>query len=137
MAMCRWPAPVKLRGQSECSPGPRRLRQSAWRSKEAAHRGFVLSSSSDGEIRRVYRSGVRFNCPQCGLLYRDDTEHSEVISNKCMRCGHGLKLVARGENRTLVGDACWFRCTGCRQLYMRRRGSVVVTGPRSGFAEYT
>lgn len=36
----------------------------------------------------------------------------------------------------MVQGADWFRCLECKQLYMRRRGEIVETKPRSGFAEY-
>jgi hypothetical protein len=46
-------------------------------------------------------------------------------------------MVARGEDPMLVGDAKWFRCTGCFTLYMHRRGELVPAQPRAGFREFT
>lgn len=85
--------------------------------------------------KRVWRSGVRFDCPDCGRLWKDDDEHAEHLDNGCDKCGGALRLVGQGEQ--LVQGADWFRCLDCKQLYMRRRGEIVRTKPRSGFAEFT
>jgi predicted RNA-binding Zn-ribbon protein involved in translation (DUF1610 family) len=85
------------------------------------------------ERKRVWRSGVRFDCPECGQLWRDDEEHADHLTGDCS-CGGTLRLVGKGEQRVEFAD--WFRCLDCRKLYMRRRGEVVETGERSGFAEF-
>lgn len=85
--------------------------------------------------KRIWRSGVRFDCPECGRLWRDDDEHGEVREGGCLTCQGDIKLVGRGES--IVEFARWYRCKKCSELFMFRRGELVVTGPRSGFAEYT
>jgi predicted RNA-binding Zn-ribbon protein involved in translation (DUF1610 family) len=85
----------------------------------------------------IYRSGVRFDCPECGMLWRDDPKHSPVQRGNCPSCGGDLKMVAIGANPALVGDAKWFRCLKCRELFMHRRGQLVRTKPRAGFSEFT
>src|SRR5262249_39424283 len=93
----------------------------------------VSRSPSDG--RRVWRSGVRFDCPDCGKLLKDDTQHSETVARGCVACDGTLRLVAKGER--MVEHALWYRCLSCHRLYMKRRGEVVETRPRSGFDEFT
>lgn len=90
-----------------------------------------------GNRKRVWRAGVRFDCPECGRLWKDDEEHGTSLNEPCETCGGLLWLVAKGDNATMVGDANWYRCTECKQLYMKRRGAVVPTPPRSGFEEFT
>jgi phage FluMu protein Com len=85
--------------------------------------------------KRVWRSGVRFDCAECGKLLKDDAEHSESIDSGCPKCGGNLRLVGQGER--MVEHAQWFRCLACEQLYMKRRGEIVETKPRSGFVEFT
>jgi hypothetical protein len=85
--------------------------------------------------KRVWRSGVRFDCPDCGKLLKDDEEHAAVISSGCAKCSGDLRLVGKGER--MVEYAEWYRCLDCKQLYMKRRGDVVETRPRSGFDDYT
>lgn len=85
--------------------------------------------------KRVWRSGVRFDCPDCGKLWKDDAEHSKAIENGCPTCGGDLRLVGQGER--MVEHAQWFRCLGCEHLYMKRRGEIVETKPRNGFEEFT
>jgi hypothetical protein len=85
--------------------------------------------------KRVWRSGVRFDCPECGKLLKDDVKHAETMAGGCASCGGDLRLVGRGER--MVEGALWFRCLSCDQLYMKRRGEVVETRPRSGFEEFT
>lgn len=87
--------------------------------------------------KRVYRSGVRFDCAQCGKLLKDDEEHEVLLKKLCPICSGDLKLVAIGEDMQLVGDARWFRCITCKNLYMQRRSELVATQPRMGFKEYT
>ena len=82
--------------------------------------------------KRVWRSGVRFDCPECGNLWRDD-EHAERLP-RCPSCEGILRLVGMGER--MVEFAKWYRCTSCNGLFMRRRGEIVATKPRSGFADY-
>lgn len=80
---------------------------------------------------------MRFDCPMCGLLLKDDIEHATPLASACPSCGRGpLRLVGRGDSPA-VGDANWYRCGSCRRLAMRRRGEVVSTQPRTGFAEFT
>ncbi len=85
--------------------------------------------------KRVWRSGVRFDCPKCGRLWKDDDEHAPVLEAACLSCGGDVKLVGKGD--PMVGQANWYRCLGCKQLFMSRRGEFVPTGARSGFAEFT
>jgi uncharacterized C2H2 Zn-finger protein len=87
------------------------------------------------EAKRRWRAGVRFDCPDCGRLWKDDADHAEHLVDGCAECQGTLRLVGAGER--MVEGADWFRCLDCRQLYMRRRGEVVPTRPRSGFAEFT
>jgi predicted RNA-binding Zn-ribbon protein involved in translation (DUF1610 family) len=84
--------------------------------------------------KRVWRSGVRFDCPDCGKLWRDDDEHAEHHREPCPDCGGELRMVGRGE--AIVQFAKWFRCRDCGHLYMWRRGELASTGPRSGFNEF-
>jgi hypothetical protein len=83
---------------------------------------------------RVWRSGVRFDCAECGALLKDDSEHGTVLAGECAACGGDLRLVGRGE--AMVEYALWFRCVACRRLYMQRRGEIVETRPRAGFEEF-
>jgi hypothetical protein len=85
------------------------------------------------ETKRVWRSGVRFDCTECGKLLKDDAEHAEEIADGCA-CGGTLRLVGKGER--MVEFAEWYRCLDCRTLYMKRRGELVETKERSGFAEF-
>jgi DNA-directed RNA polymerase subunit RPC12/RpoP len=87
--------------------------------------------------KRVYRSGARFDCAECGKLLRDDDEHSVIVKGGCPSCRGDLRLVAVGEDMQLVGDARWFRCMACKVLYMQRRSELVPTQPRMGFKEFT
>lgn len=87
--------------------------------------------------KRIQRSGVTFTCPECGKLWKDDNEHAPILEGACLECGSDLRLVGKGTNPAIVGDADWFRCTKCSQLYMRRRGELVKTRPRAGFTEFT
>lgn len=86
-------------------------------------------------MSKVYRSGVRFDCEQCGLLLRDDDAHADEISGACLTCGGTLRLVGVGNN--LVQNARWLRCRACSQLHMQRRGEIVMTTPRNGFDEFS
>lgn len=85
--------------------------------------------------KRVWRSGVRFDCPDCGRLWKDDEAHAPVISSGCANCEGTLRLVGRGER--IVEHAEWYRCLRCETLYMKRRGEIVETRPRAGFADFT
>lgn len=84
--------------------------------------------------KRVWRAGVRFDCPVCGLLLRDDDEHAERLPQGCPECSSHLRLVGKGER--LVEFAKWYRCEGCHGLYMARRGEIVPTRPRTGFDDF-
>ncbi|MDV3135418.1 hypothetical protein [Mycobacterium sp. 29Ha] len=84
--------------------------------------------------KRVWRSGVRFDCAECGKLWRDDDDHAEKRPGDCPNCNGDLRLVGLGER--IVEFAKWYRCAGCDGLFMRRRGEIVETKPRSGFAEF-
>lgn len=83
----------------------------------------------------IRRSGVRFDCPECGKLLKDDAEHSAIFASGCTKCGGDLRLVGQGER--IVEYAQWFRCLSCHALYMYRRGDIVPTKPRTGFEEFT
>jgi len=87
------------------------------------------------ETKRVWRSGVRFDCPECGKLLKDDADHAESIECGCPKCGGDLRLVGQGER--MVEHAQWFRCLDCERLYMKRRREIVETKPRNGFDEFT
>lgn len=87
--------------------------------------------------RGFYRSGVRFDCPDCGTLLKDEKKHLVVLRSQCFTCHSDLKLVAVGANTAMVGDARWFRCVKCKMLFMQRRGEVVATTPRRGFKDVT
>jgi predicted RNA-binding Zn-ribbon protein involved in translation (DUF1610 family) len=95
----------------------------------------VATPRSTQSNTRVWRSGVRFDCPQCGKLLKDDRAHSPSIKAGCPTCSADLRLVGKGER--MVEHAEWYRCTECEQLYMKRRGEIVETKPRSGFDEFT
>lgn len=85
--------------------------------------------------KRVYRAGVYFDCPECGNLWRDDQEHAPRIEAGCPTCAGDLQLVGDGSH--MVEYAKWFRCKQCSGLFMKRRGEVVPTKPRTGFAEHS
>jgi len=85
--------------------------------------------------KKVWRSGVRFDCPECGKLLKDDPYHAAVIEAACPGCEGDLRLVGQGER--MVESAQWYRCLGCKRLYMKRRGEIVETKPRNGFVEFT
>jgi predicted RNA-binding Zn-ribbon protein involved in translation (DUF1610 family) len=89
---------------------------------------------TDAKPKRVWRAGVRFDCPECRKLWRDDPEHAELIVGGCPSCGGSLWLVGMGER--LVEFAKWYRCEACQALAMRRRGEIVATQPRKGFDEF-
>lgn len=84
--------------------------------------------------KRVWRAGVRFDCPDCGKLLKDDAAHAAVLRKECRQCAGDLRLVGKGER--MVEFAEWYRCLSCAQLYMKRRGEMVETRPRSGFSEF-
>lgn len=86
--------------------------------------------------KRIWRSGVRFDCPECGLLWKDDAQHSPTIAKGCLECEGDLRLVGRGDSPS-VGGANWYRCLKCKALFMHRRGEMVPTQPRTGFVEFT
>jgi transposase-like protein len=86
------------------------------------------------ESKRIWRSGVRFDCPDCGKLLVHDAEHSNQIDRGCPVCSGDLRLVGKGDKK--VESAEWYRCLACRRLFMKRRGEVVETRPRSGFEEF-
>lgn len=88
------------------------------------------------ERKRIWRAGVRFDCPTCGRLWKDDKDHSPTFPHGCTKCGGDLRMVGQGASPQ-VGDANWYRCLSCKSLFMHRRGEVVPTGPRTGFAEFT
>jgi hypothetical protein len=85
--------------------------------------------------KRVWRSGVRFDCERCGLLWKDDEQHAPQLDRACVKCGGDLRLVGLGER--MVENARWYRCLDCHAVHMERRGELVETRERSGFAEYT
>jgi predicted RNA-binding Zn-ribbon protein involved in translation (DUF1610 family) len=85
--------------------------------------------------KRVWRSGVRFDCAECGRLLKDDPDHAATIHNGCTSCGGELRLVGQGER--MVEHAQWFRCLSCTRLFMKRRGELVETKPRNGFEQFT
>ena len=95
-----------------------------------------FSGEDDLPTNRVYRSGVRFDCPECGKLLKDDPLHATKLEKGCLACGGDLRLVAKGED-TLVGGAIWFRCLKCKALFIKRRGELLPNQGRSGFKEYT
>lgn len=86
--------------------------------------------------KRVWRSGVRFDCPECGRLWKDDEAHAPTKASGCLDCGGNLRMVGKGDSPS-VGGANWYRCLACKGLFMHRRGELVPTQPRTGFAEFT
>jgi hypothetical protein len=85
---------------------------------------------------RIFKAGVRFDCPQCGKLWKDDLEHTKLVKRGCPGCSGDIRLVAVGED-PLLSYAIWFRCIACKSLFMRRRGELIATKPRAGFGQYT
>jgi uncharacterized protein (DUF983 family) len=88
-------------------------------------------------VKRIFKAGVQFDCPQCGKLWKDDAKHAKLMKKGCPVCSGDLRLVGVGDGSMLIGDAIWFRCLGCKALYMKRRGELVPTQPRAGFRQYT
>ena len=86
------------------------------------------------DTKRIWRSGVRFDCPECGQLWRDDLDHSETLRAGCPWCGGDTRMVGKGDH--IVQWAKWFKCLSCGELAMQRRGEVVRTGARSGFDKF-
>ncbi len=87
--------------------------------------------------KRIFRSGVRFDCPQCGKLLKDDVKHAKQVKKGCPTCSGDLRLVGIGDSTYLIGGAIWFRCLECKALFMKRRGELVPTQPRAGFKQFT
>lgn len=85
--------------------------------------------------KRIWRSGVRFDCEQCGQLWKDDIDHAPLRAHGCAKCNNDLRLVGLGER--MVENARWYRCLKCSALYMDRRGELVETPERAGFLEFT
>ena len=83
---------------------------------------------------RVHKAGVFFDCAECGKLLRDCAEHNSPIPPHCPNCGAGLVVVGIGN--AMVQNAVWLRCRSCSKLWMKRRGELVETKPRSGFERY-
>ena len=83
---------------------------------------------------RVHRAGVFFDCAECGKLLRDCAEHNVSIPPECPHCGGSLVVVGIGNG--MVRNAIWSRCRVCSKLWMKRRGELVETRPRSGFDRY-
>jgi phage FluMu protein Com len=83
---------------------------------------------------RVHKAGVFFDCGECGKLLRDCAEHNSPIPSDCPNCGAGLVVVGIGN--AMVQNAVWLRCRACSKLWMKRRGELVETKPRSGFERY-
>lgn len=83
---------------------------------------------------RIRRPGVRFDCPECGKLLRDDAEHAEQLDGAYPTCGKDLRIVGVGD--FIVERARWYRCLDCQGLFMRRRGEIVETKPKTGFKEF-
>ena len=86
-------------------------------------------------VKPLIRSGVRYNCLECGLLLKDDTDHEIRMDGACLSCDGDLRVVALAAN-SLVGDARWLRCLSCERLHMFRRRELVKTTERSG-SEFT
>ena len=87
--------------------------------------------------KAIRRAGVLFNCPECGKLWKDDGQHGETQVGACSRCSGDLRLVGMSADAMLVGDAVWYRCMGCGQLFMKRRGEIVTAENRAGFEDFT
>jgi phage FluMu protein Com len=83
---------------------------------------------------RVHKAGVFFDCAECGKLLRECPEHNSPIPPDCPNCGAALVVVGIGN--AMVQNAVWLRCRACSKLWMKRRGEVVETRPRSGFERY-
>lgn len=73
---------------------------------------------------RVHKAGVFFDC----------AEHNASNPPVCPGCGAALVVVGIGN--AMVQNAVWLRCRTCSKLWMKRRGEVVETRPRSGFERY-
>jgi uncharacterized protein with PIN domain len=56
------------------------------------------------------------------------------LPDSCPDCQGQLRLVGKGEQ--LVEFAEWYRCEACEGLFMRRRGEIVPTKPRTGFEQF-
>ena len=84
---------------------------------------------------RVHKAGVFFDCPECGRLLRDCRDHNPPSPADCPGCGAALGIVGIGN--AMVQNALWLRCRGCKKLWMKRRGQLVETRPRSGFERYS
>lgn len=87
------------------------------------------------DIKPIVRNGARFNCEVCGELLREDDFHRRVHESSCDKCGGELRLVAYSVTK-MTGDAKWFKCEDCSQLFMHRRGELVETQPRGGFDQF-
>ena len=83
---------------------------------------------------RVHQAGVFFDCAQCDKLLRDCFEHNVPIPAHCPSCAGALVVVGIGNSMVL--NAVWLRCRTCSKLWMKRRGELVETRPRSGFERY-
>lgn len=84
--------------------------------------------------KRVYKAGVFFDCTECGELLRDCGAHHQADPSECPKCDGEMRIVGIGSG--MVQGAIWLRCLSCKKLFMRRRGEVVETKPRSGFDRY-
>jgi hypothetical protein len=84
---------------------------------------------------RVHKAGVFFDCSECGKLLRDCSEHNPAEPASCPNCRGSLRVVGIGN--AIVQNAVWLRCLACKALFMRRRGALVPTKPRSGFEKYS
>lgn len=83
---------------------------------------------------RLHKAGVFFDCAECGKLLRDCAEHNSPIPPDCPNCG--ARLVVVGNGNAMVQNAVWLRRRACSKLWMKRRGELVETKPRSGFERY-
>ena len=43
----------------------------------------LVTTGSFMSSERVWRSGVRFDCPECGKLWKDDADHAPAIAGGC------------------------------------------------------
>ena len=90
---------------------------------------------STGKQARIVKKSLVFTCDECGELWVRDREHGVVVSTACLDCSSDLLLIAIGLG-DWVGDATWYRCSGCEAVFMKARGEYSHDVEREGFQKY-